>query len=214
MPLTELLNTRERAQRAEAEAQQLRQQWAALQQQAEAMQRQQQQPQTIFDDPQQYLMQNVIAPLRQEMQTQQLREKDAMSREFANHQFGEQAINQALTDLTRIRQTPQGNVTYWQIMNSGHPYGALVRWHQQARAQQAIGPDPEAWFRKRSAQLLDDPRWQAAAIERARARQQQQTRGAANVSLPPSLSSVAAAAPRLEDSGDLSNESLYRFATK
>ena len=218
VPLTELLNTRERAQRAEAEAAQLRQAWAALQQQQAAAAQQQQPPQTIFDNPDQYINQNVIQPLIQHFERREIERTDKTSREIANVQFGpqaEQIINAALADLSRIRQTPQGNVLYWQIMNSGHPYGALVQWHKNARAQQQIGPDPEAWFRHRANQLLDDPKFQAAAIERARGRAGQQQRGGnGNVSLPPSLSSIPAAGPRLEEQGDLSDESLYRFATK
>jgi len=220
VPLREILDEREKRQRAEAEAQQLRTRWQALEQQAAAIQQQQQQPtppQTIFDAPEQYLMHNVINPLRQEGQMYMKSIKDGFSREMARMQFGpqaEQAINAALADLAQIRYTPQGDVLYNQIMDSGHPYGALVQWHQQRRAHQAIGPNPQAWLQHQRAQWVRDPNMQRAVIEHLRSQQQQQgSRQASNVNLPPSLSSVPAVASSI-GSGEMSDESLYAFATK
>ena len=158
VPLRELLDERERRQRIEAEAQQMRQAWAQFQAQQQAAAQQQQAPQTIFDNPEDYLSQRVIEPLRQEMQARELQRTDKMSREFANHQFGSQAIEAALADMTRIRYTPQGDAIYRQIMATGHPYGALMQWHQQvqahqniAKVQQVIGPDPNAWLQAKTA---------------------------------------------------------------
>jgi hypothetical protein len=142
-----------------------------------------------------------------------LQVKDGMSREMANMQFGERTVNAALQDMTRVRHTPQGDFVFNQIMQSGHPYAALVKWHSTARAQQAIGPDPHAWLRKQQEQWVNDPKAQAAVLQRIQ--QQQRSAGRPpNVSLPPSLSSIPASSGRLDDQGDMSNESLYRFATK
>ena len=123
VPLRELLDERERRQRIEAEAHQMRQAWAQFQAQQQAAAQQQQAPQTIFDAPEDYLTQRVIEPLRQEMQMEALKNKEQMSREVANHQFGQQAVNAALADMTRVRWTPQGDLAYRQIMSAGHPYG-------------------------------------------------------------------------------------------
>lgn len=210
VPLRQLLDEREQRQRYQAEAEQLRQAWAQLQQQAAA----QQQPQTIFDDPDKYLAARVMDPLRQEGQRYMLQIKDGLSREMANGQFGEQAVTQAVNDLGSIRHTPQGDFVFNQIMASGHPYGALMRWHAQARAQQAIGPDPNAWLRQQQEQWINDPKVQAEAVKRWQQRQQQNGNRPPNVSLPPSLSSIPAAGGRIDEQGDLSNESLYRFAIK
>ena len=151
------------------------------------------------------------------------RDKDAMSREFASVQFGpesHQIIEAALQAMAQVRNTPQGDVTYWQIMNSGHPYGALVNWYRNARAQQAIGPDPNAWVQKQRNAWLDDEQMQAEAARRYYARQQQQ-RGqqqrapaGPNVQLPPSLSSLPSSSGRQDQVGDLSDQSLYSFATR
>jgi hypothetical protein len=213
VPLRELLDERERRQRVEAEANQIRQAWAQWQAQQAAAAAAQQAPQTIFDNPDDYLNQRVMNPLRQEGQMYMLQVKDGMSREMANMQFGERTVNAALQDMTRVRHTPQGDFVFNQIMQSGHPYAALVKWHSTARAQQAIGPDPHAWLRKQQEQWVNDPKAQAAVLQRIQ--QQQRSAGRPpNVSLPPSLSSIPASSGRLDDQGDMSNESLYRFATK
>jgi hypothetical protein len=215
VPLREMLDERERRQRVEAEYNQLLQQ---VQQQ----QRQQhpQGPETIFDGPDEYLNQRVIAPLRQEMQMEMMRRTDAQSREFANVQFGVQAVNAALADISRIRQTPHGNVVFQQIMSSGHPYGELVKWHNQARAQAAIGNDPQAWLTQQQRAWFNDPQVRAAMAQDLRqeyARTQQQKNGSGNppnVSLPPPLSSVPSTSGRNVDLGDLSSESLFQHAIK
>ena len=209
-----MLDERERRQRIEAEYNQLLQH---IQQQQR--QQQPQGPETIFDAPDEYLNQRVIAPLRQEMQMEMMRRTDAQSREFANVQFGEQAVNAALADIAKIRQTPQGDFVFKQIMAAGHPYGELVKWHNQARAQAAIGNDPQAWLRQQQQAWFNDPKVQQAMAQHLRQQyaQQQQKNGSGNppnVSLPPSLSSVPSASGRNVDLGDLSSESLFAHAIK
>jgi hypothetical protein len=218
VPLREILDEREKRQRAEAEAQQLRNQWAALQQQAQALQQGQQPQQTIFDNPEQYLAERVINPILQMGELRLTQQKDGFSRQMARMQFGPQAehyINTALADLAKIRYTPQGDVLYRQIMASEHPYGSLMQWHQQQQVQRAIGPNPQAWLAQQRANWVRDPLAQRQVIEHLRAQQQQRGRaGTPNVNLPPSLSSMPSAAGRLSGQGDLSDQSLYDFATK
>src|SRR6187455_2741308 len=149
VPLAELLKERDARQRLEAHAQELTRAVMDLQQRLSPQAPQQPQgPETIFDDPRAYLDQHVMQPLRQEGQMYMMKIKDDVSRTQANMQFGEQEVNAALVDIGRIRQTPQGNFVFQQIMQSGHPYGQLVQWHRQARAQAAIGANPQAWLRQ------------------------------------------------------------------
>jgi hypothetical protein len=182
-------------------------------------------PQTIYDNPDAYLQHNVVAPLLQQVEMARLRDKDAMSREFANVQFGpqsQQLIEAALQAMASIRHTPDGNHLFNQIMASGHPYGALVGWFQRARTQQAIGPDPNAWVQRQREAWLDDEQMQAEAARRYYAKQQRQqpqqqgqrAPGGPNVQLPPSLSSLPASSGRADAGGDLSDAHLWRFATR
>jgi hypothetical protein len=226
VPLRELLDERERRYRVQAEADQMRQAWAQLQQQqqmAELAARQAQMPQTIYDNPDAYLQHNVMQPLRNEGHMAMLQIKDGLSREMANSQFGEQNVGQALNALASIRHTPDGNHLFNQIMSSGHPYGTLVRWFQAARAQQAIGPDPNAWVQKQREAWLDDEQMQAEAAKRYYVKQQRSQQQSVagrvpgsppNVQLPPSLSSLPASSGRQDAGGDLSDAHLWRFATR
>src|SRR5262245_8943761 len=225
VPLRELLDERERRYRVQAEHDQMRRAWDLLQQQqqqAALAEQQRTMPQTIYDNPDMYLHHNVVQPLRNEGHMAMLQIKDGLSREMANAQFGEQNVAHALNALASFRHTPDGNHLFNQIMSSGHPYGALVRWFHTARAQQAIGPDPNAWVQRQRQAWLDDEQMQAEAAKRFYARQQQQQRpqqqrapgGPPNVQLPPSLSSLPASSGRADAGGDLSDAHLYRFATR
>jgi hypothetical protein len=218
VPLRELLDERERRQRIEAEHQQL---MNHLRQQEQ--QRQPQQPagpDTIFDGPDEYLQRRVMNPLREEGYQMMLKMKDDMSRDRANEQFGEQVVTSALQELLKVRHTPEGDFAFRQIMATGHPYGALVKWQQQQRAQAAIGNDPQAWLRQQQEAWFNDPRVRQAMLESIRAgagggQQQPQGNGRAPlVNLPPSLSSVPATSGRDSELGDLSSESLFNHAIR
>jgi len=216
VPLREILDEREKRQRAENELQQMRLQWQQLEQQAAAIQRQQTQqqaPQTIFDAPEQYLASNVVTPILQQMEMGRLQSVDGLSRAFANQQYRKEVVDTALAELAKVRYTPDGDHTYRQIMSSGHPYGELVEWYNRSRAHQTIGADPAAWLRQQQQAWVRDPNAQRAVIEYLRQQQQQQPQ-ASNVKLPPSLSSVPASSGAIDGVGDLSDASLYAYATK
>ena len=219
VPLAELLKERDARQKLEAHAAELTRAVMELQQRFNPQQPQQPQgPETIFDDPKTYLEQHVMQPLRQEGQMYMMKIKDDLSREQANMQFGAQEVNAALEQMRQIRQTPQGDFVFNQIMQSGHPYGQLVQWHRQARAQAAIGADPQAWLRQQQQTWAQDEKVQDYIADlrakRLAAQQGAQGRPQNVVQLPPSLSSVRSSSGRMDNGGDLSSASLYDFATK
>ena len=215
VPLAELLKERDARQRLEAHAQELTRAVMDLQQRLSPQAPQQPQgPETIFDDPRAYLDQHVMQPLRQEGQMYMMKIKDDVSRTQANMQFGEQEVNAALQDMGRIRQTPQGNFIFQQIMSSGHPYGQLVQWHRQARAQAAIGANPQAWLRKQQQAWAENAKVQDYVLQLRAKRLGAQKATPPNVQLPPSLSSIRSSSGRIDNGGDLSSASLYDFATK
>ena len=219
VPLRELLAERDARQRLEAHAAELTRAVMELQQRTDPnRQAQQQEPETIFDNPDQYLNARVMNPLREEARQYVMQVKDGLSRAQANNEFTQPVVDAALGAMQQFRHTPQGNFAFQQIMQSGHPYGELVKWHRHVSAMSAIGADPDAWLRQKQQQWLDDPNAQRAMMERLRARQQQQQNGARgnpqNVQLPPSLSSVPATANRTEAPGDLSSQSLWSFANR
>jgi DNA-binding transcriptional LysR family regulator len=215
VPLAELLKERDARQRLEAHAQELTRAVMDLQQRLSPQQPQQPQgPETIFDDPRAYLDQHVMQPLRQEGQMYMMKIKDDVSRTQANMQFGEQEVNAALVDIGRIRQTPQGNFVFNQIMSAGHPYGELVKWHRTVRAQAAIGADPQGWLRQQQQAWAENERVQDYVMQMRAKRLGAQKGNPPNVQLPPSLSSIRSSSGRMDNGGDLSSASLYDFATK
>ena len=216
VPLAELLKERDARQRLEAHAQELTRAVMDLQRRLDPQQapQQPQGPETIFDDPRAYLDQHVMQPLRQEGQMYMMKIKDDVSRTQANMQFGEQEVNAALVDIGRIRQSPQGNFVFQQIMQSGHPYGELVKWHRTVRTQQAIGADPQAWLRQQQQTWAENEKVQDYVMQMRAKRLGAQKGNPPNVQLPPSLSSVRSSSGRMDNGGDLSSASLYDFATK
>ena len=140
--------------------------------------------------------------------------KDDVSRTQANMQFGEQEVNAALQQMAQVRQTPQGNFVFQQIMQSGHPYGQLVQWHRQARAQAAIGANPQGWLRQQQQSWANNEKVQDYVMQLRAKRLGAQKVNPPNVQLPPSLSSVRSSSGRMDNGGDLSSASLYDFATK
>ena len=216
VPLAELLKERDARQRLEAHAQELTRAVMDLQRRLDPQQapQQPQGPETIFDDPRTYLDQNVMAPMRAEMQAYGMKVKDDMSRTQANMQFGEQEVNAALQQMAQIRQTPQGNFVFNQIMSAGHPYGELVKWHRTVQAQAAIGADPQAWLRQQQQTWAENEKVQDYVMQLRAKRLSAQKGNPPNVQLPPSLSSVRSSSGRMDNGGDLSSSSLYDFATK
>jgi len=216
VPLAELLKERDARQRLEAHAQELTRAVMDLQRRLDPQQapQQPQGPETIFDDPRTYLDQNVMAPMRAEMQAYGMKVKDDMSRTQANMQFGEQEVNAALQQMQQVRQTPQGNFVFQQIMQSGHPYGELVKWHRTVQAQAAIGADPQAWLRQQQQTWAENEKVRDYVMQLRAKRLSAQKGNPPNVQLPPSLSSVRSSSGRMDNGGDLSSSSLYDFATK
>ena len=215
VPLAELLRERDARQKLEAHAAELTRAVMELQQRMNPQQPQQPQgPQTIYDDPDTYLDQRVMQPLRQEGQMYMMKIKDDMSRVQANRDYGVKEVNAALGQMQQVRHTPQGQFVFNQIMSSGHPYEQLVQWHRQVRAQAAIGADPQAWLRQQQQAWAQNEKVQDYIADlRAKRLGAQQARPP-NVQLPPSLSSVRSSSGRMDNGGDLSSASLYDFATK
>lgn len=99
---------------------------------------------------------------------------------------------------------------YERVVQSPNRYDAAVQWHKRQSAWTAVEGDPEAWYQKRREAEMNDPKFQAEVMARARggaASRPSETR------LPPSLSkSTAVASNAGEPIGDMSDQSLFRYA--
>lgn len=204
MPLRELLDEREKRQAAALESERLRQQnehMSRLLMQPQFVQPQQPQGQqqpagpepSIWDNPEAYLAAR-INPYWQQAQAEimQIREqlfaeKEAMSRERAIDKFGDEAVDAAFNDLAQHMQAGHALHDYARIMQSPHPFGELMRWHQTQVNEREVGGDLNGWLERKLEERMNDPAFQAKVIERARSGSQQQ-QGGSTVKLPPSLS--------------------------
>lgn len=172
----------------------------------------QQQPQPdFFDDPGRATEERVarmLQPFAAETR-QQLME---LSKTVASVRHGEDKVEQAEAAFleARDRQTLDP-ADFERVVGARNRYDAVVQWHKRQSTLAAVGDDPNAWFDKQLEAKMNDPKFQATILDRVRS-------GAASrpseTRLPPSLSRSTAAASNAVDSiGDMSDQSLFAFAT-
>lgn len=72
-----------------------------------------------------------------------------MSEQIARQQFGDEAVTAAMDALEKSNDP----LAFQKIMNSPHPGGEVVNWHRQHKLLNDIGTDPDAYVRRRYAEL-------------------------------------------------------------
>lgn len=205
VPLSELLNTRERAQRAEQERDQFRQALEAIQRQQHEAQRQPQDPPDVFADPKAYT-EHLTRTFDQRLAAIQLEN----NLQLAEVRHGE-AFGKAYDAFLREVGQGQNPALYHQVMQSRNPGESMVGWYKNQEVLREVGPDPVAYKAKLQQQLLDDPAFLAQAVEKVRGAGQAapNVRPQTVTRLPPSLSRVASAAPAAEGDEDGSEEAIF-----
>jgi hypothetical protein len=101
------------------------------------------------------------------------------------------------------------------MQQSRDPGETLIQWHRENKTRAEVGNDPNAYFDKRFEAYLADPANQAKVMERIRGGAQPQPgapKQASVVSMPPSLTRVAAAVDNTAEDNDISNDGLWRHA--
>lgn len=173
-------------------------------------------PPDIFENPNEFVGQNVrqhVDPIKSEIG--QLRE--FYSRRDAEREFGSEKVNAAYDALAQgmAKRDPEAFATYQRAMSSMHPFGDIVQWHQQRTVFGQIGADPQAWFSKElETRLSKDPAFQANLIQQIQKLQSPNPQRTNIVQLPPSLNRVAAAQGAADDDNDMSDQALFRHATR
>jgi hypothetical protein len=111
------------------------------------------------------------------------------------------------------RGDPEAVTAYQRAMRSMHPYGELIKAHQQQSVYQQIGSDPNAWFEKELEKRLSDPQFAAAQLQKIQnSVRDPQAQGI--VKLPPSVGRIASSKAASEDAGDMSDASLFAHAMR
>lgn len=135
VPLTVVLDEREKRQKAERELEQLRQ-WRQRQ---EAMQRQQQQKAPDWYENPEAAAQYQQQRFQQEMQAQTLRQ----SRFFAERDYGPELVNEAYAFFDENPHLSQ------QLLQEPSPFHAAVEFYKKQKFLRDVGDDPDAFINAR-----------------------------------------------------------------
>lgn len=219
VPVGAVKAEREKRQAAQAEAETLRRELAELRgqvtlltqqrQPAEQTPQQEQQPPALWDDPDGFIK-SQLTPFEKQMADM----REFMSENMAVQQFGAEKVEAAKQAIEQAARTPEGQQIVRQMMQSRHPYGDLMQWHQRQQALATVGNDPQAWLQAELEKRMADPAFQAQVIERARGGAVQNgNRQQPVTSLPPSLSRIPTGGNAAEDN-DMSDGALFAHATR
>ena len=164
VPLNELLSTRERAQAAERERDELKRAIEQIQRQQAQQRQQPQEVPDVFADPQAYTQhlqqsfQQSVAEMRLDMDLQmtEVRHPDVFPKAW-------EAFLQAVGNPAR--PNPQ---LYQSVMSARSPGNAIVEWHQRESVLQEVGSDPQAYRQRLMDELLNDPAFTAKVLEATR----------------------------------------------
>jgi hypothetical protein len=207
IPLTELLNEREKRQSESRRAEQLARELETLRQQLQPPKQQQPIPDQ-FANPDQYneywMQQN--EQLQQSVE-QRLKSQEANFSLRLAHMQHKDVFEKAYQAL--IEQAESGNRGPAQaVANSPDPGQAMVTWYQREQVLAEVGTDPAAYRAKVMEELLKDPKLIAKALENGKA---MASTAPTQIKLPPSLNK-ATSAGRSDDTSDMSDRALYQHS--
>lgn len=193
VPLSELLDTRHRAQAAEAKAQEVAARLESIQRHLEAQQRPQPQPIDPVADPEGAfrVLAQQNAALQQQMHDQAMHQRANTSEMMARQKHGD-----ALVDAARDAAVKAGLGTHF--LTKQNPYGdgadGVVGWYRGQQAAKEIG-DPTTYRERIKAEILAELRGQPVPAQTASVPQ----------NIPPSLSTATRAngsVPVVESAND------------
>lgn len=204
VPLTELLNTRERAQAAERERDEFKRRVEAFERERQAKPAE---VPDVFADPNAYT-QHLQTAFQSTVQEVKL-DFDLQLAEVRHGDTFKQAWESFLGEVG-TGQNPQ---LYHRVMNARSPGEAIVGWFKQEQVLREVGNDPAAYRQKLQDDLLKDPAFIAKALEQARGQAAGAPNGSSrpqNVTRLPSLNRAPSAASAHDaDDGDDSEEAVF-----
>ena len=132
IPLTAMLDEREKRQKAERELEEMRR-WRAQ------MEAQKQQPKTpdMYEDPEGYTRYQQ-SMLQQTLWNERLNVSELMARD----KYGEELVDQARDAF--LAQTKSNPALYVEMQQSRHPYDFVVAWHKRSQFLNEV-KDPDEW---------------------------------------------------------------------
>jgi hypothetical protein len=206
VPLKELLDTRERAQAAEREREDLKRQLQEFTRRQQAEQAKPPELPDIFEKPQEFV-QNLTQTFEQRLAAMQLEN----NLQLAQVKHGD-TFDKAYDAFIGACGTGQNPALYHQIMRAPSPGDAMVQWFKRDQVLREVGDDPLAYRTRLQDELIKDPAFVAKVLETARAQAGQPQNGSRpqNVTRLPSLNrQTAAATAHAADDGDDSDEAIF-----
>jgi len=194
---------------AENTARQLAERLAAV----EANLRREEKPPDFFENPDlaaQALLLRTLQPFAEETRKQML----YMGRMVANQVHGQDKVSEAEQAFIKAKNDESLDpADYEKVVQSPNRYDEVVKWHRRQATLAAVGDDPAAWFDKQLEARMADPAFQAKLMEQVRTGTATRS-SSTEVRLPPPLSKTTAAAGNGAGAvGDMSDQSLFAFAT-
>lgn len=155
IPITALLDERERRQQAERELQELKR-WR---QEQEAKARQPApQPPDFYTDPDQRL-----AFERSQFERSLFNERLNMSEMLARQAHGDTVVETARDAF--MQEATRNPALAMELQRQANPYGFVVQWHRRQQAMAEIGDDPMAYRERLKAELLAELQGQQGAAQ-------------------------------------------------
>lgn len=204
-----------RAQQAEAERQAFQQQMAELQRQVQSFQKPQEQVDPWQDLPGH--IQQTLSPYDRRLNAIESSTAFKMSRLTAMVEHGKENVLEMEKYIEQEQRSnnPQLRMLGVQMQNSDDPVGVAMQWYQRDKLLKETGGDLSSYKNKMLEDALKDPAFLAKAVEAVKAQTGQPgARPQTTVQLPPSINRATSAGSPHEESGDLSDRSLYAFATR
>lgn len=141
-------------------------------------------PPEIFEDPDGYIR-HQLTPVQQQMMDM----REFVSENMATTAYGADAVNEAKQAIEQVAATPEGQRVIHEMLQSQHPYDALMKWHKKQKAMAEVGDDPEAYFQRRLQEMQ-------AAQQQPQTPTQTQQPAAQTAPLPTDFSGAPSGGPR------------------
>lgn len=219
IPLSELLNERERRQEYAREAERLRQENAEYLRQMQALRQPVQPPPDMFADPDGFRgsIDERLAQIEQRFQQQRQVDRLNISFELAAEKAPE-GFQKAFSDLEKTIKEERDYALRDRIVAAPNPGKALLDWHRNREALRETGGDIAAYRERVSKEaresLAKDPEFRKQLLEEMRA-EAGGARPTANPTQMPSLNRVAAAAPNAgSEARDMSDSELFALGSR
>ncbi len=194
----------------------LQSQVKALQEQFAKANQPKQEPVDFFANPEAAISQH-LNPIQQQYERDMQEMRLMMSRTQAIALHGKDAVAEMEESINKLmmQNYPDIGQLAQRMRSSNDPAGVAMQWYKNHKLMEATGGDIDAYKNKVLEEALKDQAFVAKVIEGARAQAGAPTNPKNVINLPPSLNRVGSAGGvQSPDDGDMSDKSLFQYATK